>query len=306
MAVQNYEWDYQATREGNRVSRREENPEVNSLLEEYGLGVSTDVLMDVNHVTLNVQSQAGGVFGALMGQPFNLPTHILVNNSSMNKETSITNRLTAILYLWGTAVDLNDAKLKEKGLEVKTLMSTSDKAWSIPKDSPLSQTSFEPAAKGKAYPLMVWAKGQFPDAFAGKERPAWPKPQQQPGMPPEPETPDNEPAAAAVTPAPGQLVLMGCSQMFRKNFLQAANLDLFLNCVDAVTLSENLVNVRGTKPIDRVIDKPSKQQRALWQLANYGLANIIIAGIGIAFFVMRRRARNAYTVAQVRAVNGEE
>jgi len=125
-------------------------------------------------------------------------------------------------------------------------------------------------------------------------------------MPPEPETPDNEPAAAAVTPAPGQLVLMGCSQMFRKNFLQAANLDLFLNCVDAVTLSENLVNVRGTKPIDRVIDKPSKQQRALWQLANYGLANIIIAGIGIAFFVMRRRARNAYTVAQVRAVNGEE
>lgn len=306
MAVQNYEWDYQATRDGNRVSRREENPEVNSLLEEYGLGVSTDVLMDVNHVTLNVQSQAGGLFGALMGQPFNLPTHILVNNSSMNKETSITNRLTAILYLWGTAIDLNDAKLKEKGLEVKTLMSTSDQAWSIAKDAPLSQASFEPPADGKAYPLMVWAKGQFPDVFAGKERPAWPKSQQQPGMPPEPETPDDEPAAAAVTPAPGQLILMGCSQMFRKNFLQAANLDLFLNCVDAVTLSENLVNVRGTKPIDRVIDKPSKRQRALWQLANYGLANSIIAGIGIAFFVMRRRARNAYTVAQVKAVNGEE
>ena len=61
--------------------------------------------------------------------------------------------------------------------------------------------------------------------------------------------------------------------------------------------------MRGTKPIDRVIDKPSKRQRTLWQLANYGLANLIIAGIGIGFFVARRRARNAYTVIQVKADN---
>ncbi|OQC08985.1 MAG: hypothetical protein BWX80_00032 [Candidatus Hydrogenedentes bacterium ADurb.Bin101] len=96
---------------------------------------------------------------------------------------------------------------------------------------------------------------------------------------------------------------MGCSQVFRKNFLQAANLDLFLNSVDAVTLTEDLVNVRGTKPIDRVIDKPSKRQRTLWQLANYGLANLLIAGVGIGFFVLRRRARNAYTVNQVQSEN---
>ncbi len=305
MAVQNYEWDYQATREGNRISRREEKPEVNTLLEHYGLKVSEDVLMDINHVTLNVQSQAGGLFGALMGQPFNLPTHILVNNSSMNQDTSITNRLAAILYLWGTAIDVDSAKLNEKGLELKTLMSTSDSAWSISKDASLTQASFEAPASGKAFPLMVSVKGQFPDAFSGTERPAWPKPQQQPGMPPEPETEEPEPPASAVTPAPGQLVLMGCSQMFRKNFLQAANLDLFLNSVDAVTLSENLVNVRGTKPIDRVIDRPSQRQRTGWQLANYGLANIIIACVGIGFFIMRRRARNTYTVAQVQAAKNE-
>lgn len=301
MAVQQYEWDYQATRDGNRISRRDENPEVNALLENYGLKVSDDVLMDINHVTLNVQSQAGGLFGALMGQPFNLPTHILVNNTSMNQDTSITNRLAAILYLWGTAIELDDDKLNENSLEVDTLMYTSDHAWSVAKDAPLTQASFEPPASGEPYPLMVWAKGQFPDAFAGQERPAWPKPQQQPGAPPPPETDDEEPPAPAVTPAPGQLVLMGCSQMFRKNFLQAANLDLFLNSVDAITLSEHLVNVRGTKPIDRVIDKPSKRQRTLWQLANYGLANLIIACIGIGFFVIRRRARNAYTVVQAQA-----
>ena len=88
--------------------------------------------------------------------------------------------------------------------------------------------------------------------------------------------------------------------MFRKNFMQAANLDLFLNSVDAVTLSEHLVNVRGTKPIDRIISRPSDRQRTMWQLANYGLANIIIACIGFGFFAMRKRARNAYTMEQVR------
>lgn len=297
MAVQQYEWEYEATRSGNRVSRREENPEINSLLEKYGLAVSEDILMDVNHVALTVQSQSGGLLGAIMGQPFDLPTHILVNSSSMNEKTSITNRLSAILYLWGTAITLDNAKLEENNLDVETLMNSSDKAWTIAKDAALTSDSFKAPDSGKSFPLMVWTKGQFPDAYADAERPSWPLPQQQPGMPPQPEDEEEEAPAAAVDAAPGQLIVMGCSQVFRKNFLQAANLDLFLNSVDAVTLSENLVNVRGAKPIDRLITKPSKRQRTLWQLANYGLANILLAAIGIGSFVVRRRGRNAYILA---------
>ncbi len=307
LAVQQYEWDYQATREGNRVSRRDENPQINPLLEHYGLGVSTDVLMDVNSVTLTVQSQGGGFMGALMGQPFDLPTHILINNTTMNQETSITNRLSAILYLWGTALNLDEARLEELGLDAEVLMYTSDRAWSIPADAPMTQASFEPPATGgRAYPLMAMVKGQFPDAFEDTPRPAWPEPAQQPGMPPPMDNPDDEPPAPAIEPQPGQLVVMGCSQMFRRNFLQAANLDLFLNAVDAVTLSEHLVNVRGTRPIDRIISRPSAGQRTFWQLANYGLANIIIASIGLGFFAARKRARNRYTMEQARKMNNEQ
>ena len=43
----------------------------------------------------------------------------------------------------------------------------------------------------------------------------------------------------------------------------------------------------------------------MWQLANYGLANVLIAGIGFGFFAMRKRARNAYTMEQVRITNEE-
>ncbi len=300
MAVQNYEWNYQATRQGNQLSRREENPGVNPLLEQYGLGVSTAVLMDSSHTTLTMQGGQG--LQALMGQPFKLPTHIMVANDTMESTSPITNRLSAILYLWGTALEMNEAKMKELGLESQVLMRTTDGAWSVPADAQMTQASFQQPAEGtRAFPLMAMVSGQFPDAYAGKERPAWPKPQQQPGMPPMPDEPDTEPAAGPATAAPGKLLLMGCSEMFRKNFLQRANLDLFLNSVDAVTLDESLIKVRGRKPIDRIISvKPSERAKTAWRFANYGLANLVIAAAGLLSFAARRRARNAYTMSQAK------
>lgn len=300
LAVQNYTWDYRSTAQGINISRREEKPEVNALLESYGLGVSDDVLMDVNNVPLTIRGGGDNPLAALMGQPVKLPMHILVGNSSMASDTAITSRLSNIFYLWGTGLDLKEDKLKELGLSHKVVMSTSGEAWTAESGATLTSQAFEPPADGqKAYPLMAVVEGQFPDAFSGKERPEWPKEEQQPGMPPMPEAADTpEEPAAAVTPAPGKLVLMGCSQMFRKDFLQAGNLDLFLNSVDAVTLDDNLVQVRGMKPVDRTISKPSESTKTFWRVVNYGLANLIIAGVGIGLTMARRQSRNAYTMAQ--------
>lgn len=299
MAVQTYEWNYQATRQGTQIQRREENPSVNPLLEKYGLGVSEDVLMDTSHTTLTMQGGQG--IQALMGQPFKLPTHIVVGNAAMDAESPVTNRLSQILYLWGTALDLKGDKLKELNLEARVLMRSSNGAWTIPGDAQMTGQSFEAPATGQSYPLMAAVTGQFPDAYADTPRPAWPKPQQQPGMPPAPDEPDNEPAASPVEAKPSKLVLLGCSELFRKNFLQRANLDLFLNSVDSVSLDENLIKVRGRKPVDRIIsEKLSDTTKMVWRFVNYGLANLVIAAAGLAVFAYRRSARNAYTVAQAR------
>ena len=301
LAVQNYTWDYRSTAQGINISRREETPEVNPLLESFGLGISDEVLMDVNNVPLTIRGGGDNPLAALMGQPVKLPMHMLIGNSNMASDTAITSRLANVFYLWGTALKLDDTKLKELGLSSKVVMSSSDKAWTAPSGATLTSQAFEPPADGtKSFPLMAVIEGQFPDATGGAERPAWPKPEQQPGMPPMPEEDEApEPPAAAVTPAPGKLVLMGCSQMFRKDFLQAGNLDLFLNSVDAVTLDENLVQVRGQKPIDRAIEKPTDSAKTFWRIVNYGLANIIIAGLGIGLTLKRRQSRNAYTMAEV-------
>jgi hypothetical protein len=49
--------------------------------------------------------------------------------------------------------------------------------------------------------------------------------------------------------------------------------------------------------MDRRIDLPSPTQRGIWKFVNYALATVIIAGVGIATSLARRRARNAYTMS---------
>jgi len=298
LAVQTYEWNYQPTAQGLSVTSREEKPQINELLEAYGLKVSEDILMDVNKVPLTVNGGGNGL-QALMGggQQVNLPMQMLVNNTSMDQKTSITSRLPEIFYLWGTAVSLDKDKLAANQIEVTTLISSTKDAWVWPKGEQLTSEAFdEPVERDGPLPLMVLAKGQFPDAFEGKERPAWPVAEPQQGQFAPPPPPDEAPAAP-VTPAPGKLVLVGCSEMFRKDFLQAGNLDLFMNSVDAITLGDDLVNVRGKKPMDRLINMPRTGERSFWKVINYGLATVIIAGVGIAMAVIRRRSRDAYTMA---------
>lgn len=308
IAVQNYQWDYRPSRNGMTIARRDEKPEINQLLESYGLKVNDAVLMDKNTVPLNMQS--GNDLRSMLGggMTVNLPMQIMVTNKSMAQDTAVTNRLSNVFYLWGTALDIDKGKLDGLKLTEKTVMSTADTAWerTITGTQLTNEDIAEaPAASRKAYPLMAMVEGQFPDAFAGKPRPTWPKanPQERPGQPPQPE--DNTPEAPAkdVTAKPGKLVLLGCSQMFRKEFIRSApqHLDLLLNSVDAITLDDNIVNVRGQKPIDRTIEKPDDGVQTMWRAINYGLANLVIAGFGITYFWLRRQSRNAYTLSMMRS-----
>ncbi|MDZ4858430.1 MAG: Gldg family protein [Candidatus Hydrogenedentes bacterium] len=297
LAVQNYEWEYRLSAQGElNLSKREQNPQVNDLLASYGLGVNTEILMDVNQVPLTIRS--GNPLEALMGgTTVKLPMHMLINNSTMDTTAPITNRLSTIFYLWGSHLDIKEDELKKSGLTSDVVMTTTDGAWTVPADQKLSNEDIEVPAQGQQYPLMAVVSGQFPDAYKDQPRPAWPpaQPAMQ-GMPPEPVEPETgEPAP--VTPAPGKLVLLGCSQMFNKNFIQGSNLDLFLNAVDAITLGEDIVAVRGQKPIDRAIDKPTDGQRSFWRFMNFAAVNVVIAGIGIVMFLARRQSRNAYTMA---------
>jgi ABC-2 type transport system permease protein len=300
LAVQNYRWQYTPTQSGTRVVKEDMNPGVNELLEQYGLAVSKDVLMDENSFPLTIQSGSDPLSQLLgLGQSLQPPTHIKLDGANMNPDTAITSRLETVLYLWGTALELKEEELKKHGLTSTVLMHTSDRAWTVPADLAVHRTYYDAPESGlRRFPVMAMVTGQFPDVYKDKPRPAWPTTPPQPGMPPEPPAEDTEAEATPVTPAPGKLLLLGASEMFRKNFLQVgSDLDLILNSVDAVSLDERLVHVRGMKPVDRTISKPAAGTRTFWKFVNYALGSIIIAAVGITIATVRRKRRNAYTLA---------
>jgi ABC-2 type transport system permease protein len=297
LAVQHYRWNYNVVRKAVSVTKQDEQPEVNPWLTQYGIEVDPRILMDVNHQSLTIRN-ADNPLASLLGGgvTLNLPLHIVVTQSSMNPDVSLTSRLSPLFYLWGSALTVQPEVLQQHQLRSTLLFSSSPKAWTVPGDASLTPAHLQPPATGQQqYPLAVLVRGQFPDTYSGKERPAWPQPPAQPGIPASP--PEDTPAPAP-TPAPGKLLVVGNAQMFHRNFLGGGNLDFFLNSIDALALGDEIINVRGKKPIDRTLSKPSATARQFWRFANLGLVNLLIAAIGVGSTVLRRRARAAYTAAQ--------
>jgi ABC-2 type transport system permease protein len=299
LAVQRYRWNYNVVRNAVSVAKIDEQPQVNPWIGAYGVKVDTGILMDVNHQALTVR-QSNNPLASLLGGgiTLDLPLHIVLPQSALNPEVSITSHLAPLFYLWGSPLDVTAKTLHEHGLASTVLLTSSDQAWTIPADAQLTEESLNPPASGgRTYPLAVLIRGQFPDVFAGKERPAWPQTPPQPGAPTPPPAADEAPPEAP-KPAPGKLLVMGDAQMFHRNFLSGGNLDFFLNSVDALTLGDDIIQVRSKKPINRSISKPSPASRQFWRFVNLGLVNVVIAALGIATAVIRRRARAAYTATQ--------
>ena len=297
IAAQNYKWQYQISRNAVSPNKVEEKPGVNEILQASGIRIDERILMDKNHETLTVSSgnPLERIFGG--GLPVKLPVHIVVNASTMNQDVSITSRIGRLFYLWGSALKLNEEKLKENKLDVTTLVSSSDTAWLVPSGDGLTTQNIKPPAKTEQYPLAVLVKGQFADAFADKDRPPYPNKPPQPGMPPPPPQDDDEGPAPPITPKPGKMIVMGCGQMFNKSFLAGGNMDFFMNAVDSLTLSEDLIHIRAKKPVDRVIDKPSAGARVFWQVMVLAFMELVIVAGGITRLLLVRSARERYRAA---------
>ena len=297
LALQQYRWNYSVVQKAVSISKEDQKPDVNPWLSQYGLELDPTILMDVNHQSLTVR-EADNLMSALLGSgvTLNLPLHIMISQDTMNRKVSITGNLSPLFYLWGSALKLQPDVLTRHQLEHEVLFSTTPRAWTVAPEAQLTQADLQHPAHGQQRPLAVLVRGQFPDVYAGKERPAWPVPQSSPGMPPTPPPQEDTPAAAP-TPAPGKLLVVGNAQMFHRNFLSGGNLDFFLNSMDALTLGDDIINVRSKKQINRTISRPSASARQFWKFVNLGLVNILIAALGIGGALIRQRARVAYAAS---------
>ena len=264
LAVQQYRWNYTLGQQDVSITQEPQYPEINDWLELYGVQIDPGILMDVNHQAMTVHA-TDTLVDALVGSgiTLDLPIHITIPQQSMNTDISITSRLAPLFYLWGSALTLQPEVLHGNGLEATALFSTSSRAWSVPSDAELTPDNLEPPSTGQQYPLAVLVEGQFPPVNG----------------------------ASAADGSAGKLVIVGNAQMFHRNFLIGGNTDLFLNSIDALTLGEDLIHLRGKKRIDRTISQPSPDVRRFWKFTTVGGVNLLVAAIGGIVALSRRRRR---------------
>ncbi|MFA5168098.1 MAG: Gldg family protein [Candidatus Omnitrophota bacterium] len=299
MAVQNYEFNYKPLETGIvELVPSEKNPAVNDLLSTWGFQVDTDILADEQNEAITL---SGGGRASHLGIsfPVKLPIQILLTDSEMNAQTSITARLSAFFYLWGSALKIDQEKIKTQGLKVQTLLHSSKRSWTVPfKSGSMMPQALERVAKSVSgpFPLAVLAEGQFADVFKNRKMPEW--------------TPEVPAGATSSDPAkevkkrkmsesfqakPGKLLLIGVATPFQKQLIQnGGHLNFFLNAMDVLTLGDALIGIRSKGQVSRALPKVSAPAKVAWRLFVMFLVPGLIALSGFGRAYLRRRTKQLY------------
>jgi ABC-type uncharacterized transport system involved in gliding motility auxiliary subunit len=295
-AVQRYEYDYSPGRQGGfSISANPIETGVEELLDAYGVKVSDKLFMDMNMAVLQIPRQQNlGVFQVQVAEPVKVPVQIRVNSDQLNTETSITNRISEILYLWGSRLVPESEKLAQSKVDLTALFTSTDEAWEVDfAGGPLTNQAFtpEPSSYVQQVPLAVMLRGDVPNPYAAGVIPPWASAASDSVAPPAQPAEDFEPKDSNV-------IVVGCAQMFTDNLLGVAGNAMFLlNAVDAVTLGNDLIEIRSKAITQRVIAPVGPQKKLAVRVFATVLVPVLVAGYGVARMVRRRREEAAYLAA---------
>jgi ABC-type uncharacterized transport system involved in gliding motility auxiliary subunit len=293
IAVQTHEYGYQpGMREAYSISGEARTSGLETMLAGLGVTVSTDHLMDSSCQVLSVpRTQNIGGIRFQTNEPVRLPIQVQVTDTQMNPDAAISNRIAALLYLWGSAVELDDTVLAEHQLRSNVLFSSSAETWTEPFSPGIMAGSlFSPEGKELTphLPLAVELAGRFPDTFAGAEPPAWPETAPPAGADEEGPAPDDP--VAPLLGEEARLVVVGCAKMFDDMAMGAGHNSLFLlNAVDGLAHGEDLVSIRSKILTQRVIRPVSDGEKVVFRLLTVALIPALLVVYGLTRASNRRK-----------------
>ncbi len=293
IAAQGYSYEYAPGNNGVNITPRKNQTGINKLIENYGVKISDKLLMDQEDEVISVSGGTNlGLF--TMSTPVKVPMQIIVGQENMNQNVSITGRLSALLYFWGSALDLNKDIIAKNKLNQTILFTSSKESWTADSNGQTlikKDITHSGDYQGKLA-LAVLLEGQFPNAYQGQPVPQWAQTNTQDNN--NKKTEEKEPEQA-LTSKPGKLLVIGCSSMFEENFIQNGGaLNLFINAVDALTLGDELINIRSHALIDRKIRKLSKMEKLFYRFLTIILIPLLIIILGCVRALFRKKEKEQY------------
>jgi len=298
IAAQMYRYNYNPGRTGDvMIMPAKADPGINGLITNYGLSLGDKIMMDEQNQVVGIQAQQSLGF---LTVPVNLdvqsPVQIRISPENINQDYAFTANLGPMVYLWGSPVNIDSAKIDELGLKLSVLMTSSPGTWEADfSGMPLAGDVVNPEYQEKIgrQPLAVILEGQFPDPYENQPPPKWQ------------DLPDSIEASAeieSIEPAPGRLMFIGNSEVFTDQFIPEAGYrgqkpsheDLLLKAIEGFALSEDLLHIRSKIIQIRFLKETSPLAKILWRVFTILLAPAVIIAFGVFRMIVRRDKRSAY------------
>ncbi len=266
---------------------------INGLTKNYGFEFDPKMFMDRSSAYIQIpiyQTRRMGIFQIREQryEPVTAPVIIKINAENINSDVSISNRITELFYLYGTRLQVYDEIMKENNLKFKPLFTSSNFSWTREGMGYGAIDISEPSSENvlRRQPLGLLVEGKFKPKFVDQNIPDWPE---EPGVAKD-TTKQAQPSEITGDPKENKLIVFGCSNMFKSDVLQSvtSHRALLLNSVDALTLGDELINIRSKNIVARRIEATSGFGKALSKAFVVWFPPLVFVALGI-FLNLRRK-----------------
>jgi len=267
---------------------------INSLTKNYGFEFDDKVFMDKSSAYIQIPVYQTRRMGILQireqrYEPVTKPVIIKVNPENINSEVSISNKITELFYMYGTRLLVHEDIMKENKLDHKVLFTSSNFSWTRDGYGYGNIDVSEPPAEDvlKRQPLGIFVSGKFKPKYVDQNIPRW---TDEYGSKPDTTEPER-PSEITGDPKENKIIAIGCSNMFKSDILQAvtSHRALLLNAVDALTLGDELINIRSKNIVARRIRATSGVGKALSKAFVVWFPPLVFVALGIFINIKRRR-----------------
>jgi ABC-2 type transport system permease protein len=283
---------------------------LNLMLESYGVKVTEALVLDTRNQPFPVQVQRNlGGLSVVEIQQVDYPFFIDIRRDGMATDSPIVANLPAVTLQWASPVEIDPDKTT--GQEVVTLIESTGDSWVRasadvqPNLQLYPRLGFPIEGEQKPRPLAVSVRGSFESYF--KDRPS---PFQEGDQEAQEEAASEDvtsgegeeavPVLGTISESPesSRLAVIGSAEFVDDVVLDLSasisadryllNLQFLQNLVDWSVEDEDLLEIRSRGAYTRLLEPLEESEQSFWEVVNYGVALLAVAGVGVVWNVRRR------------------
>lgn len=263
---------------------------VDSGLEEWlksdGVEISKTLLLDDRNQPLPIPEIRRTILGAIQTWSLKPYPYLVAVRDAGLKSPAITSKLDAVGIYWGSPIEVLPGT--EKKVKVTPILASSDRSWTDDNLENVGHTNYTVPPGSKSHLVAVALQGSFDSFYAGRPAPPVPGDSTRHDVP-IPRSPETRLVVVGNSEFVSDLVAGALGRQSGGLYLQ--NLEFVQNLVDWMNLDDDLVAIRTRASSARPIRRLSRSAEVGFEVANYLVPLLALAGLGLARFWRRRRVQ---------------